>query len=681
MKPTYLLKSPIFLFGLALKIFLSYFFTSYIIVNLYVPFLEFNIQEFNIHPWASWIANGGEFIAFPYGYVMYLIFAFPMAIASTFALHSAITYKFILILFDVIILVNILRLYPKKQNLILLLYWLNPIALIAPYILGYNDIIPTAFLLLALISVKRNNFTLSAILLAITISIKFSFMIVAPLFFIYFLNNPPYKRYFFKFINTFLICCCILWGPILALPESRLMLFMISDVQRLYSLKIMFDDQYAIYIVPLLYSFLLYSFWRIRRINKEMLSSLIPLTLLATVLLINAQPGWFLWSLPFLVLYQLESDKISVVLNLFLATIYTVVVSPNILLTSTPITDSFPQVIQMISSEKFLFLCLTVLTSVGSLICIRIWRQNIEGNDFFIFNRKRYSIGIAGDSGAGKDTLSDAILNIFGQHSAINISGDDYHIWDRRGYIWQAITHLNPMANHLNRMENDVFSLLKGKSIFSAHYDHEIGKFKTPQKRDPRDIVIASGLHVLYPPGLREIYDLKIYLDMDADLREFLKIRRDVYERGKTIEDTLTSMKRRERDSKRYIKPQLSNADLIFSVIPLRELPSITSTSPYEIQTKLQVRMKAGSCEHSLLRTLIGLYGFMINLQYVDNGQSVIIELDGDLSSKDAETLAMELYPELSEMFDLNPTWESGTLSLMTIFILSQMNFAFKKAG
>ena len=57
--------------------------------------------------------------------------------------------------------------------------------------------------------------------------------------------------------------------------------------------------------------------------------------------------------------------------------------------------------------------------------------------------RRPFVIGISGDSGSGKDTFANSIEGLFGKHSVTKLSGDDYHLWDRKKPIWQAMTHLN----------------------------------------------------------------------------------------------------------------------------------------------------------------------------------------------------------------------------------------------
>jgi uridine kinase len=677
------MRDNVFIVGLLIKLALFFTAESLITQEWYVPFLDHSITQYSLDPWAKWVNAGGDERAFPYGLAMYFMFLPLVTVASALGLHTQHVYELVLLGFDIAILLVLLNSFPKKHRLIIYLFWLSPISFVATYIVGFNDIIPTAFLLITFVTLTQKRFIISGLALALTISFKFSFVVAAPIIIFYLFNNPAKRQRMNAFLSAFLISSTFLWMPILLSNEARQMLLMNQEVERLYALKIMFGDHYGIYPVPLLYIILLYIIWRVRRMSTKMFSSLLGVTLLALVLLIPAQAGWFLWSLPFMVIYQLQSNRVSMVLYFLLTcnftilslvttqSLYDVVIFNKILASATNL---------FFSHEKIVLLLITLMTAIGGLICVRIWREDISRDDFYLFNRKPYSIGIAGDSGSGKDTLSEAIVGIFGNHSATNVTGDNYHIWDRQGSIWQALTHLNPIANHLERYESDIINLIKGKTIYSTHYDHSIGKFSQPIKYQPRDVIIASGLHALYLPRLRSLLDLKIFLDMDNDLRKYLKIQRDVHTRGKSLVSVKASISKREPDAKRYIHPQINHADLIFSLAPLRSISVNTVNEHHNVQTKLSVRMRAGTGEASLLRTLAGLYGLMFNLDYSENRQWVDIDIDGDLYECDTKAVATSLYPRLIELFDLKPIWQGGTLGIMLLFILSHINYSLEKA-
>lgn len=167
-------------------------------------------------------------------------------------------------------------------------------------------------------------------------------------------------------------------------------------------------------------------------------------------------------------------------------------------------------------------------------------------------------IGICGDSGSGKTTLSKAIQNCISD--VLLHECDRYHKWERGDEKWKQFTHLNPNANNLQLMCDDIIKLKAGYKVWAKDYSHDTGKFTTEKLLIPTGKLIVSGLHTLMFPNL---FDLKIYLDTDKDLKKHWKVNRDVKERGYKLNQVLDKIKKREGDFLKYIAPQKNSADLI----------------------------------------------------------------------------------------------------------------------
>ena len=125
-------------------------------------------------------------------------------------------------------------------------------------------------------------------------------------------------------------------------------------------------------------------------------------------------------------------------------------------------------------------------------------------------------IAIAGDSGSGKTTLSK-ILNLLFKKSCL-LETDRYHKWERGDKNYKQYTHLNPKANYLERMSQDVLQFKIGLDIYQVDYDHSTGKFTQKQEIKNKKNMILCGLHTLYQENINEILNIKIYLDTDREL-------------------------------------------------------------------------------------------------------------------------------------------------------------------
>jgi len=169
---------------------------------------------------------------------------------------------------------------------------------------------------------------------------------------------------------------------------------------------------------------------------------------------------------------------------------------------------------------------------------------------------------IAGDSGSGKTTLGNILKQYFS--NSFMLECDRYHKWERGDDNWKKFTHLNPEANYITKMSDDIFDLKIGKSIYHVNYDHSSGRFTEKQEVETSDNLIVCGLHSLL--GKNDgVYDLKIFVDTDTRLKQLWKIKRDVLERGYTKEKVLEQISLRKDDYYKYVLPQRDLSDLIIN--------------------------------------------------------------------------------------------------------------------
>src|ERR1700693_607301 len=172
-------------------------------------------------------------------------------------------------------------------------------------------------------------------------------------------------------------------------------------------------------------------------------------------------------------------------------------------------------------------------------------------------------VAIGGDSGSGKPTRPAGFSRVSPKSGITRLCLDDYHSLDRRERGLVGITGLNPRATDFALMENQLLALKQGRTINKPVYDHSNGTFAPREELRARDVVIVQGLHPFLVSGIRGLFDLKVWLDPEEDLKHRWKLQRDVAKRGYTAEAVRNEIETRRPDVEKYIAPQVRDADLI----------------------------------------------------------------------------------------------------------------------
>ncbi len=177
-------------------------------------------------------------------------------------------------------------------------------------------------------------------------------------------------------------------------------------------------------------------------------------------------------------------------------------------------------------------------------------------------------LGIVGDSAAGKTTLTRGLVRILGEDQVTHISADHYHRYDRHQRAERGLTPLHPDGNHLDVLTQHLKHLCAGNAILKPVYSHRDGTFEAAEYVAPAQFTIVEGLLGFHTEAMRDVYDVRVYLDPPEDLRRRWKVQRDCSRRGYTTDQVLEELDRREADAEAYIRPQRRYADLVISFMP-----------------------------------------------------------------------------------------------------------------
>ncbi len=180
-------------------------------------------------------------------------------------------------------------------------------------------------------------------------------------------------------------------------------------------------------------------------------------------------------------------------------------------------------------------------------------------------------LGVVGDSATGKTTITDGLVRVLGEDNIAHIGTDDYHRYDREERKEHGVTPLNPAANYMDIMAQDLEHVRNGDPILKPVYVHANGTFDVPEYVEPKAFAIVEGLLGYYTEELREAHDVRVFLAPPEDLRRKWKIDRDSSKRGYTEEEVLADLDKREPDSEQFIRPQRRYADLVVTFRPADE--------------------------------------------------------------------------------------------------------------
>jgi phosphoribulokinase len=183
-------------------------------------------------------------------------------------------------------------------------------------------------------------------------------------------------------------------------------------------------------------------------------------------------------------------------------------------------------------------------------------------------NRKIIMLGIAGDSAAGKTTLSQGIADALGHDQVTAICCDHYHKYNRAQRKELGISALSPEGNYVDIMEQHFRLLREGHPILKPVYNHSTGDFDPPEYIRPTKYVIVEGLLPFHTRIMRLCFDVKVYLNPPEALRHKWKIKRDTTKRGYTLEQVMSSLAGRADLSPKYIHPQRGWADMVVRFQP-----------------------------------------------------------------------------------------------------------------
>lgn len=664
MKKHFTLFSCLLFFGFLIRLLFVPFTTGPYMLDYFIPFIDQAILHPLENPWSL-----SEVRTFPYGLISFLIFYIPKSIGyllfGSQALGGTVLSLFLmklpLIVFDFLVFKILLKLFKQKEKTVYLLYWLNPIVIYITFIYSHIDIISVAFFLTSLYFMISQRPNWSAVFFGLAFASKFYVFAALPLLLVY-IWNTQFAKEALKNIASYLaitVCFLILgFLPLIGVSQLSYATLSSPEAMRLFNLKVSLNESIYFYIGVALVLLAIFRLFISTKITRQGL--VLGSYFIFGILIFVSFPfmNWYLWVVPGLVFFYLSYKSFHrYVFSLFMVCLLAQIV-----------------LFEFYKDTFFQSLVLTVTQTLFALLLITLWVVALRHELPLKRRMTPFLVGIAGDSGSGKNHTSVSLSNLFGQRATQIVEGDNYHRWQRGDENWSSHTHLMPTANHLSQLLSHTQDLKFNKEISSAHYDHDIGRFTLPQITEPERLMIFQGLHTFYLNEMRKQLDIKIFLSPDENVRLFWKLQRDVNERKHSVEKVMNTMQLRERDSQKYINPQAQFADWIIESF---------STSQYTKEMALEGKTPQLSMRHVLNNDDYQLYAIAEILNKHQANSAKVLDDPQDITK-----IAFEVYnsPSQAALDDIlnflelplrqitktwqPPVWQSGFDGLNQILAL-----------
>jgi len=176
-------------------------------------------------------------------------------------------------------------------------------------------------------------------------------------------------------------------------------------------------------------------------------------------------------------------------------------------------------------------------------------------------------IGIAGGTGSGKTTVAEAIVRRIGPERIALIQQDSYYK-DQSHLPMEERVRINydhPDSIDTALLIRHLQELIAGRPVEVPIYDFTTYT-RTPHTRrvEPRPVILVEGILVFVEKALRDLFDIKIYVDADPDIRFIRRLRRDLAERGRTLESVIQQYLSTVRPMHlEFVEPSKRYADII----------------------------------------------------------------------------------------------------------------------
>lgn len=646
--------SKLFWAGLAAKVLAAMLFGSHFATKMFAPFVYAFVHGRFADPWTPFYERG-EALAFPYGPGMLGILSLSWlpALIGSFdpASHlGLLLLRAPLLVADLAILLFLMRWLRVHSHDALVAYWLSPIVFYATYVHGQLDLVPTALLCASLYLLFKQKTLPAAIAFGVSLATKGHLLIAVPFVAVYLWRQ---RRGVLAFGAVTVLTAAALYAVPMAYPAFRAMVLGSAEAKKIWTVTVPFGGV-SLYAAPGVMAVALLRFASYRKVNRELLLMFLGALYVALVALVPPQPGWFVWSMPFVAFFGARlsrTGKAALSLLSIAYLLYFFVSDPTVFLEAfDPLLGEgygAARAARLVVHFPGLFsahgasVAFTALFATTAMCGFEMYRKGVRSNGVYAFRDQTFMLGVGGDSGAGKHTIGRDLAKLFPRTMTL-INGDDDHRWERGHAMWRQYTHLDPRGNLLRAQLDALDSLRRGTDVRKRHYDHDKGTFTDAVLLEAKDFVTIVGLHPFYLASQRQLLHLKVFVEPKEDIRLEWKVSRDTKKRGYSREQVIEQIERRAQDSAKYIKPQKKHADVVVRLVATPDGDAMAVE--YELANVLDTL--------TLFEMLSRVEGISVEWRPDDDLQRDTLFVEGALDAEQIKLVAQVAIADLDELID-----------------------------
>lgn len=646
-----IVKDRLFIFGLIIKIILITTLTPDVQSSWFIPFVVNAIENFGSSPWESFLNSKGDGVAFPYGPVMLLV-QIPITFLGWLVdgfyeleYFAGLGFRLTLLSADILLLCLLLQQFEKYSNSLLIHYWLSPIVIFITYWHGQIDLIPVVLFMFSMVLLKSNQIMLSAFLLAAAVAAKHNVLIIFPFVVIYLWFKHNDIKEVSKFLTVFGLSIVLLEGIWLFDVGFHKMVLGSREIDKIFWLFIPIGEQLKVYILPLIYSLMVYYVWRLRRMNYELLLSSLSVAFGIILLLTPASVGWFLWIMPLLAIHYSKKSVGSVILGTVFSITFVIYYfiyssgSGSILINNF---FSIKENLDIINNLHFKSSLYTLLISVFSILILQIFRNGIKDNDYYHLGKKPLIIGISGASEALRNSLSSSLLSLFGANKTIEFPDRNNRNSSNESRTWSAGIYLPADSNKSLSIVKNIKSLLKNEPLNNSEFTFNKGLSRI-------QVILVNAYYALHYKQLLKMYDIAFFVNSKSN-------KEDNY---------------LEEESSIYINEQKHISNAVYEISEA----SIENNN----YANICVITKNDIYLQKLMRILVGICGLQVSVDNDDSSENIRFVIQGEVQYEDIRFALNMATPHLSEFTDQENGIKGGSIGIMQLITLIEIDEILNK--